>query len=236
MFINWIQKTTLVDYPGKVACTIFTAGCNLRCPFCHNPESVLPEEIEKFKNDKIPDNVFFNFLDKRVWILDGVVVCGWEPTLQSDLYDFIKIVKWKWFLVKLDTNGRDSKILGKLIDENLLDYVAIDFKQSLEKYDEITGGKANNDFMDNFKNCVEILKKWQIDYEFRTTVIKGFHTKEDIEKICKYLEWTKKFFLQKYRTGKTLDPDFMGESFNDKELEELKDIANKYVDFCGIRT
>jgi len=235
MLIQWIQKTTLVDYPSKVACTIFTSGCNLRCPFCHNPETVLPEEIAKNQKDFIPENIFFNFLNKRKWILDWVVICWWEPTLQPNLFEFIKKIKALGFLVKLDTNWRDSTIIQKLIDNSLVDYIAIDIKQSLEKYQQITWKTANEEFIKNLKQSIQILTKSNIDYEFRTTAIKWYHSKKDIEKIWKLIHWSKKHFLQKYRSGKTLDPNFDWKEFTEIELQKLQEIIKPYVEYSGIR-
>jgi len=212
MQISGIQKTTLLDYPGKVACTIFTAGCNFRCPFCHNPEQVLPERVLACKHDFIPDDVFFNFLDTRKDVLDGVVVCGWEPTLQKDLYDFISKVKNKGFLVKLDTNGQDADIVQKLLDDQLLDYVAMDIKNPYEQYEKLVGVKLTTDFYTNYHRTIQMLLSGDIDYEFRTTVIKWHHDNDSMAQIAKSISWAKKYFIQNFVPGTTLDPDFEGQS------------------------
>ena len=151
MQISGVQKTTTIDYPGKIACVVFTLWCNFRCPFCHNPESVLPEQIAEIKDDLISEDAFFNFLESRKWKLDGVSICGGEPTIQPDLYDFAKKIKDMWFLVKLDTNGRDVKIVEKMINDGILDYVAIDLKHSIEKYSVATWTNETQDFFDNYE-------------------------------------------------------------------------------------
>jgi pyruvate formate lyase activating enzyme len=169
MQISWIKKTTLLDYPGKVATLIFTLWCNFRCKYCHNSEFVLPEEVKKRIPFLIKEEAFFNFLEKRKDFLDWVVICGWEPTIQADLKDFcIKIKEKTWLLIKLDTNWTNPKILKELINEKLIDYLAMDIKDDLKSSDLIWVKKN-----DKIKESVEILKKGRVDYEFRTTFIKG---------------------------------------------------------------
>ncbi|MCK9466789.1 MAG: anaerobic ribonucleoside-triphosphate reductase activating protein [Candidatus Absconditabacterales bacterium] len=235
MKISGIQKSTTIDYPNKLACVVFTMGCNFRCPFCHNPESVLPEQMKLIQNDLIPDQAIFNFLETRKGKLDGVSICGGEPTLQADLYDFAKKVKEMGFLVKLDTNGRDCEIVKKMVNDKILDYVAIDLKHTRDKYDIAIGLKQNNNFFDNYDCLLKFLLKGNIDYEYRTTVVKGMHTLDDIEQMAKYISGAKNFYLQNYVGGNTLDPNFGGQSFSDEKLEEMCKIAKKYVQNCGIR-
>jgi pyruvate formate lyase activating enzyme len=172
MQIAGIQKTTLLDYPGKVATTIFTAGCNFRCGFCHNAEQVLPELIVKESSHFIPEEAFFNFLDQRKSILDAVVICGGEPTLQPDLKNFIQKIKNLGFLVKLDTNGHAVDIVRDLIDEKLIDYVAMDIKTSPSKYAELVGVDLGEKYFASHNAMLDLLKNSGIEYEFRTTVIK----------------------------------------------------------------
>jgi len=235
MKISGIQKSTTIDYPNKLACVVFTMGCNFRCPFCHNPESVLPEQMKLIQNDLIPDQAIFNFLETRKGKLDGVSICGWEPTLQADLYDFAKKVKEMGFLVKLDTNGRDCEIVKKMVNDKILDYVAIDLKHTRDKYDIAIWLKQNNNFFDNYDCLLKFLLKWNIDYEYRTTVVKWMHTLDDIEQMAKYISGAKNFYLQNYVWGNTLDPNFWWQSFSDEKLEEMCKIAKKYVQNCGIR-
>jgi len=236
MHIAWIQKSTLVDYPGHVSCVIFTQGCNFRCPFCHNPECVLPEKMKLFQNDLIPEEVFFNFLESRKWFLDGVSICGWEPTLQPDLYEIAKKIKNMGFKVKLDTNGRDYKIVKRMIQDGILDYVAIDLKHAFYNYDIAVGIHQPPEFYLSYQKLLQILLEWNIDYEYRTTVIKGMHTVDDIESMTHFIRGAKNYYLQNYIGWNTLDPNFWWKPFSEEELEEFKIIAEKYVQHVGVRS
>lgn len=235
MQISGVQKTTTIDYPGKIACVVFTLWCNFRCPFCHNPESVLPQEIAKIKDDLIPDDAFFNFLETRKGKLDGVSICGWEPTLQWDLYNFAKRVKEMGFLVKLDTNGRDVQIVQKMIQDWLLDYVAVDIKHDLKNYSTATWTMENSNFFENYEKLRDLLLNWNVDYEYRTTVIKWMHNIEDIKSMAKYIKWAKNYYLQNFVGWNTLDPNFKWESFSDDELAEMQNAAEEFVEVCKIR-
>lgn len=230
MLISWIQKTTLLDYPGKVATLLFTAWCNLRCKYCHNSEFVLPEKI-KLIQDFIPEETFFRFLETKIWLLDGVVICWGEPTLQKNLKEFCKKIKNMWFLVKLDTNGQNPKILQELLSEKLLDYIAMDIKWNYESLQDLIW-KYNKQ---NYLESIEIIKNSSIDYEFRTTLIKHYHKKEDFEKVVLQITWAKKYFLQNYRAGNTLEKEFYWESFTSNELLDFKNIAVKYIKDTKIR-
>ena len=232
MLISWIKKTTLLDYPGKVATIIFTLGCNLRCGFCHNPEFVLPNEIEKKMDDLIPEENFFVFLEERKGFLDGVVICGGEPTLQKDLPEFLKKIKDLWLLVKLDTNGSNPTMLQYLLQENLVDYIAIDIKHIPTQYSEITNV---NIATERYSKSIELIMTSQIDYEFRTTVIQWSHTSGDIAAIAQSIHGAKKYILQNFRTGKLLDPNFDGKSFSYDELLQLRDSARPFVQSCSLR-
>ncbi len=231
MLIAWIQQTTLLDYPGKVATIIFTAWCNLRCRFCHNPEMVLPEKI-KLNKDFIPQDVFFNFLEGKKGLLDGVVICGWEPTIQPDLEAFCIKVKEFWFLVKLDTNGRDPLLVERLIDTGMIDYVAMDIKEDMHNWNKLVDSK---EVLTPYHHTIRLLLRGKVDYEFRTTLIKRYHTLERFPSLLKDITWAKKYILQSYRSWNTLDKNFDGETFNDDEMEEFRHIALQYVDSCEIR-
>ncbi|MCT4617726.1 MAG: anaerobic ribonucleoside-triphosphate reductase activating protein [Candidatus Gracilibacteria bacterium] len=235
MQISGIKKSTLLDFPGKVATIIFTPGCNFRCRFCHNSEFVLPEKMKENKvfEDLISEKAFFNFLESRIGLLDGVVICGGEPTLQKDLYDFAKKIKQMGFLVKLDTNGRDPEIVQKLINDKIIDFVAMDMKMPFSRFTELIGIEEK---VDNYKKTAEILLNSNIDYEFRTTVIKNYHDKETIEEIAKDIEGAKNYHLQNFIGGNTLEPDFDGATFSKPELKEFMEVAKPYVQKCTIRT
>ncbi len=227
MRICGLQKLTLLDYPQKTACTVFLGGCNFRCPFCHNGN--LAEEI--FDNQILEDE-FFSFLKKRSGLLDGVCITGGEPTLNPDLKDFIKKIKSLGYLVKLDTNGTNPSTLSDLIQNNLIDYVAMDIKNSKSAYPETAGVMDLN--LKAIEESVEILKSSYIDYEFRTTVVSEFHSEKNFTEIGKWLEGAKKYFLQSFR-----DSEFvLKKGLTAPKKEELisyKELLTGYIDFVDIR-
>ncbi|PIR89765.1 anaerobic ribonucleoside-triphosphate reductase activating protein [bacterium (Candidatus Gribaldobacteria) CG07_land_8_20_14_0_80_33_18] len=234
MKIGGLQKTTLIDYPGKVACTVFLIGCNFRCPWCYSPELVLPEKIKN--QPRISEKEFFEFLESRQGLLDGCVLCGGEPTIHKNLPDFIKKIKKLGYSVKLDTNGSNPALLKKLIDKKLIDYVAMDIKQTQnskfksQKYDKATGVKTD---LNKIKKSVEILKNSNIDFEFRTTVALGINTKEDIIEIAKWIGGPKvKYYLQNFLPQKTLDAKF--EKIKPYSFEYLKEIQREVAPFFKI--
>ena len=191
MLIAGLNKTTLLDYPGHVAATIFTGACNFRCPFCHNAGLVLtPSSAEMYSEEDV-----FSFLKKRRNVLQGVCITGGEPTLQVDLPDFILKVKELGYSVKLDTNGYKPEVLEDLLQAGLLDYVAMDIKNSPSKY-ELTAGVGLE--FQKIQKSVELLKSSKINYEFRTTVIKEFHTLEDLCEIGKWIKGCPKYYLQQF--------------------------------------
>ena len=182
MQIKGLQKLTLLDYPERTACTVFLGGCNLRCPFCHNASLVIPEKF----GESIPEDEFFAFLSSRVGKLEGVCISGGEPTLHRDLANFIKRIKDMGFLVKLDTNGTNPDMLESLISSHLVDYVAMDIKSSLDDYASAVG---ISDFdTSSIEKSIAILRRGDVDFEFRTTVVLGLHTEENLLKIAKWLE------------------------------------------------
>lgn len=217
MIINGFSKLTLLDYPGSLACEIFTQGCNFKCPFCHNSEF-----IENSNNSSYSEEEIISYLDKRKKILDGIVITGGEPTIQKDLISFIKKVKSLGYKVKLDTNGFRPKVLKELLDNNLIDYVAMDIKNSFEKYG-ITCGIPNI-LINNIKESINLLKESNIDYEFRTTIIKEYHTKEDILKILDIIGESK-YYLQNFEmSDNVIDQNLHG--FSSYELDEMNDLLN----------
>jgi pyruvate formate lyase activating enzyme len=233
MFIGGLERLTLIDYPDKLACTVFLTGCNFRCPWCYSPELVLTERIEI--QPKMSEKEFFKFLSERRNLLEGCVVCGGEPTIHKDLRRFIKKIKRMGYAVKLDTNGFNPEVLRNLIYEKLIDYVAMDIKAPLgfksripnfksqtnskfqiPKYNKAAGVKVN---LKDIKKSIEILKSSGIDYEFRTTVVPGIHTKKDILAIAKEISPAKRYYLQNFRGEKNLDPKF----------EEISPYPNGYI-------
>lgn len=228
MIIDGFEKLTLLDYPENIACIIFTRGCNLRCPFCHN------SSILEFSNEtsKITEKEIFDYLEKRKNILDGVCITGGEPLLQPDIKEFIKKIKNLNLKVKLDTNGTNYLKLKELLDENLLDYVAMDIKNVYEKY-PITTGIKNLD-IENIKKSIALLKKSKVEYEFRTTIVKNFHTFEDIENLCKLVGKDSNYYIQNFiNSDNVLEKNL--ESFSNEDLEKLKEFLNNNYNNVKIR-
>jgi pyruvate formate lyase activating enzyme len=188
MKISGLQKVSLVDYDGQIASTIFTSGCNFACPFCHNAGLVKGTEPD------IPTSEILGYLTKRKNVLTAVCISGGEPTLHKDLPELISKIKELGYLVKLDTNGTNLEMLKYLVENQLIDYIAMDIKNSFENYTKTIG--INHPI--NIKDTIDYVMNCGIDYEFRTTIIKHYHTKEDIEKISKNIKGAKKYFLQKF--------------------------------------
>jgi len=232
MIIAGLQKLTLVDYPGKLACTVFLAGCNFRCPWCYNPELVLPEKIEK--GFKMTKKDFFDFLKFRTNLLDGVVICGGEPTLNKDLPVFCKRIKKMGYLIKLDSNGSNPEMIKDLINEKLIDYVAMDIKAPKQKYKEATGSKID---IKQIQKSIDILKEGKVNYEFRTTMIPKLLGKEDIIEIVRWIGPAKKYFLQSFQGERdTINSDFKDINPCLKEyLFDIKKVISPFFEICDIR-
>jgi len=232
MKIGGLQKVTLVDYPGKIACTVFLSGCNFKCPFCYSKELVLLEEIKK--QPEIKKEKLFSFLKQRKGMIDACVICGGEPTINNDLKDFIKEIKELGFLVKIDTNGYLPEKLKELIDEKLIDYIAMDIKSCFKDYSKATGVDVD---ISKIKKSIELIKNSGIDYEFRTTIVPGIHTKENIIEMANDLGKAKKYFLQTFHNKKeTINPDFNKlKPFPEEELKEVIKEIHSLFDICKIR-
>lgn len=230
--IGGIQKTTLVDFPNKVAAIVFTQGCNFRCGYCHNP-TLLSKSHSELDSESFTKENFFAFLKTRIGKLDGVVITGGEPTLQSGLYDFIKGIKQMGFEVKLDTNGTNPDVVERLINDNLLDYIAMDIKAPLEKYDLITSTNINKD---NILQTVKLIKNSTVDYEFRTTIIKSQLSFDDFEKIGQMIKGAKRYYLQKFVSSEILDKSLKNaKTYTGQEFETLCQNLKKYVEFVDYR-
>lgn len=229
MKISGLLKLTALDYPEKLACTVFTAGCNLRCPFCHNASLVCGS------GEEISEDEFFAFLKKRRGILDGVCITGGEPLLQSKIAEFMKKIKDLGFLVKLDTNGAFPDRLSSLIDAHLVDYIAMDVKNCPEKYPLTCGVKGSyEEFFVPFKESIDILLKGKVDYEFRTTVVNELHTLDDIKKAGEAIKGADKWFLQCFKDS----GDLLGEGLSAPSkdiLDKMKVLALTFVKKCEIR-
>ena len=232
MQISAINKFSLIDYPWQICCIIFTAWCNFRCGFCHNSEFVLPEKLAKIKKYFIPEKAILNFLEKRSGFLSWVSICWWEPTIYKDLPNFCKKVKKMWYLVKLDTNGKAPEMIKKLLEQKLVDYIAMDIKNEIWKFS--ISAWINIEEKPYLKS-IKLIMNSNIDHEFRTTVIKWVHNKKTIENISKHISGAKNYYLQNYKSANTLDKNFVWESFSLIELEELKKIWEKYIFKIWIR-
>ena len=228
MVFGGFEKFTLVDYPGKIACVVYTIGCNFHCPYCHNPELV-NETVET----RIPENEVFDFLDTRKGMLEGVVITGGEPTMHDDLPRVIKEMKDRGFLVKLDSNGTRPSMLRDLLREGLVDYVAMDIKSPLALYGQTVARPVDTEAI---QESIDILMNSPVEYEFRTTVVKGILSKEDLLQIGKEIKGAKRYFLQKFIPTKILNPQLKRKvSYSDAEMKEFQTMLNDYVDYCAIR-
>lgn len=227
MKIYGLQKLTLLDYPEKTACTVFTAGCNFRCPFCHNASLVT-----HIDGDEIGEQAFFDFLRSRQGLLQGVCVTGGEPTVQPDLLDFLVRIKSLGFLVKLDTNGARPDILKRAVSDGLVDYVAMDIKNSPARYGETVG-------IDGFdtapiEESVRFLLGGSVDYEFRTTVVRQYHTAEDIAELGRFIKGARRYYLQVFKdSGDLIGEDMSG--LDRDQMNKLAEIAAEYVEQVGVR-
>ena len=228
MNFNGFQKLTLLDYPGHVACTLFTAGCNFRCPFCHNASLVTHiGDSEHYSEEFVLD-----YLSKRKGIIDGVCITGGEPLLHDGLKDFIKKVKDMDYLVKLDTNGYLPDSLISLVDNGLVDYVAMDIKNSKEKY-VLSAGIDSLDIT-QIEKSVSFLLENHVEYEFRTTVVNELHTLQDIESAAEWISGAQKYFLQSFTDSGDLICDNLS-AVETQTIKMMQEVASKYVKNVEIR-
>lgn len=253
MLIAGFQKLTLIDYPGRLAATVFTVGCSFRCPFCHNPELVergawnVPAcQRGRERNDT--EKEFFEFLKKRKGKLDGVCVTGGEPAIQPEIVDFIRKIKKLGYKVKLDTNGTRPDVLRKLISEKLLDFIAMDIKNQPKKYLATAGIKNvktpclpagrhfNASMLDRIKLSVDLIRNSRVPYEFRTTVVPGIHTEKDFLAISQWIKGADAYWLQRYQEIKILDPKLKKKTKGKKlDLEKIMSQIKDNFGKIGIR-
>ncbi len=226
--IGGVQKVSLVDYPGQVAAVLFTIGCNMRCGYCHNPELVLPDRYA----DTIAEEDVLLFLESRKGRLDGVVISGGEPTIHWGLPALVARIKAMGFLVKLDSNGTHPDMIARMLREKMLDFVAMDIKGPLEKYQAIAAYPIDTAAV---QRTIELLRCSDIEYEFRTTVVKSQLAPGDFTEIGELIKGAPRFALQRFRPGKTLHPAFRHETtYSDEEFEAIKEMLEEYVDECII--
>lgn len=212
MIISGFQKLTLLDYPEKTACTLFTYGCNFRCPFCHNSLLVTEKQGEVFSEEEI-----FSYLIKRQGLIDGVCITGGEPTCQKDLIPFMEKIKKMGYLLKLDTNGYNPEVLDEILTRNLCDYVAMDIKNSLQKYSATAGVRVDTD---KIVRSISLIKDKAKDFEFRTTVVAEHHSEEDIQSICSLAGKESKIYLQQFKDSGVLIEDGLS-PWNSERMENL---------------
>lgn len=231
MIIAGLQKMTITDFPENVACILFLKGCNFRCPYCHNSELI----DYKIDDNYILKEEVFDFLKKRQGILDGVVISGGEPTVNKDLPKLIKEIRDLGFKIKLDTNGTNPQMLKELLEDGLIDYVAMDIKNVQTKYLETAGlSEKNVQILENVQKSIDILKKSNVDHEFRTTIMKNYHNIEDLEEINKLIGKDEKYFIQNFEDSEyVLDHNI--EPFSEKELKEINNKLTKNFQKTSVR-
>ena len=227
MKIAGLQKTTLLDYPGKVACTVFLAGCNFRCPYCQNAEIAFAQGGEDIARAEL-----LAFLRRRKGILDGVCVTGGEPLIHAEVKGLLEEIKALGYTVKLDTNGAFPARLQALCSAGLVDFVAMDIKHAPSKYPLAAGVPAD---MDAVRESAAFLRKGSIPYELRTTVARGLHTAADMEEIGRWLTGAERYYLQNFRAGDTRPAGCTLEPFTDEEMQALKRALAKYIPAAKIR-
>lgn len=227
MQISGIQKLTLLDYPGKVACTVFTQGCNLRCPFCHNASLVIENTPPALTEDEL-----LAYLKKRVGVLEGVAITGGEPTLNAELPELLGRIKALGYKIKLDTNGTNPRLLREIIEAGLVDRVAMDIKNAPEKYPETAGCAVD---MEKINKSKELLLSGVVEYEFRTTVVRGLHTKESLIGAAKWIAGAEEYYLQQFKnSGNLILPEGLSE-YTKEEMLKLLNAVREFVPHAELR-
>lgn len=229
ILIKGFQKLSLIEYPGKIVAIVFVGNCNFRCPFCYNIDLVLNYK----RMPTIPEKDIIDFMSKRKGLLDGVSITGGESTIYPDLPKFAKKIKDMGFLVMIETNGSNPKMIKKMINEKLVDYIAMDIKAPLEKYDEAAGVKVNKK---NIQESIEIISSSGIDYEFKTTVVPKLFNKKDALAIGKWLKGSKMLFLQQFRPDKTLDESYQKiKPYPPEKLKKFAEVMKPFFESVKVR-
>lgn len=227
--LGGLQETSLLDYPGKICAIVWTVGCNFRCPFCYNLNMVYGD------TDTVPVDHVLSFLDDRVGKLDALSITGGEPLLHEDIGDFMKEVKDRGFLVKVDTNGTFPDRLEQLLNAGLVDYVSMDVKAPFDKYDTLAGVHVD---VEKIKRSIELIMEKAPDYEFKTTMIPGLLEKEDVKQVTSLIKGAKRYYLQQFKTDvPVINQELLSETtpFTPTEFNEMKDIASPFVESCLLR-
>lgn len=227
MKIYGIEKLSMVDFDGELCCTLFTAGCNLRCPYCHNSSLVIGKNIFEIKQSEI-----FEYLNKRKNLLTAICVSGGEPTLNPDLKEYLKWLRQFGLKLKLDSNGSNFKLLKEIIDEKLVDYIAMDVKATPQSY--LDNFSANDEILSNIKQSIDYLKLNKVDYEFRCTITSELTDSKIIDQMGQWVQGAKRFFLQTFKdVGTNLEEGYHAVSY--EKMQEYAEIMQKYADFVKIR-
>lgn len=228
MRIAGFVKTSMVDYPGNIVSTIFLSGCNFRCPYCHNPDLVNKEQSH-FSEQEV-----FDHLKMRIGLIDGVCVSGGEPTIHSDLVDFLKRIKSLGLLVKLDTNGSNPEMLRKILDKKLVDYIAMDIKAAFDKYSEACGVPID---MEKISKSIAMIKSSNVEHEFRTTMVPKYVSQDDFEKVCRSLKGAHRFYIQQFdNRNEMVDENLKKEKlYPPQKMDDFLRSAEPYFDICGLR-
>lgn len=230
MIIGGLQRFSLIDYPGKICAIVFTQGCNFRCPYCHNPELVNgnPSRLQGVKEDQV-----LSFLEMRRGKLEAVTITGGEPLLQSDIGYFLSSVKSLGYLVKLDTNGSFPSRLEKIIGTNTVDYIAMDIKAPLDKYELVVRRRIDKD---QILSSIKLIMDWGSEYEFRTTVVRSLLKRDDFVGIGKMIKGSRLYVLQRFVPSKLLDDRFLDvDTYSDDELSSIRHLMDGYVEQCIVR-
>jgi len=233
MEFKGFEKLSLIEYPGKIVAVVFTGGCNFRCPFCQNPDLVLNS-----KNlSSISEEEVVNYLVSKRKYLDGLAITGGEPTIYKDLPNFLAKVKRENFLIELETNGSEPLMMKELIDNHLIDYVALDIKSPLiwEKYKE-AAGIDSKELFERVKESLKLLLKFRVEYELRTTLVPGLLTEEDIIKIAEQIKGAKRYVLQQFIPERTLQKDYENiKPYSSEELKRIKERVKNFLGVCEVR-
>jgi len=234
LLIAGLQKLTLLDFPGRLSATIFTPGCDLRCPFCHNASLVNDATSNQFS----PEDVL-SFLAERKGRLTGLAITGGEPLMQTDIIDFIREVKKIGYAVKLDTNGTYPERLRQILDEGLVEYVAMDIKNCFDSYPKTIGLEGANNvckpLIDNIKKSIDILKESGVAFEFRTTVVKELHSKDELISMAKEIGNVENYFIQSYKDSGDVLNDLGFSAYSKEELEDILEAVKLYIPNAKLR-
>lgn len=228
MRLSGIQKLTLLDFPETVSCILFTGGCNFRCSFCHNASLALNGNYPNISEEEL-----FDFLKKRKGILDGVVITGGEPLIHNDIMELLEKIKELGYKIKLDTNGTNPKLLEEIVSSNLVDYVAMDIKNSPEQYGKTVG--IQNFDISAVERSKNFLMQNTVQYEFRTTVVRGIHEKEDLISLAKWIKNAKKYYLQQFKNSGDLINEAGLSSFSEEEIKKFADYVRPFVPSVQVR-